>query len=298
MKKNLTEVVFILDRSGSMSGLEGDTIGGFNSMLEQQKKEDGEALLSTVLFNDGPIVLHDRVPIASVPPMTDKDYSVCGCTALLDAVGGSIRHIGHLHKALPEEERPEKTLFIITTDGMENSSRRYTYEKVKKMVEKKKAKNHWEFTFLGANIDAVQVAGRFGVSANRAVRYENDAFGAALNYQVASQMISSARKASNAKEMCACYNNADYVGTIRSDYEEFKEMSAKTSEHPDYDSADIDAIEKHLGDLNGREREIMKKLYGLGGEKRHSYEEVADETGTQIGRVRQTESRALRKITA
>ncbi|MCR5675354.1 MAG: hypothetical protein K6G16_06560 [Lachnospiraceae bacterium] len=296
MKKNLTEVVFILDRSGSMSGLEGDTIGGFNSMLAQQKKEDGEALLSTVLFNDGSVVLHDRVPIGSVVPLTDRDYAVGGCTALLDAVGGAIRHIGHLHKAMPEEERPEKTLFIITTDGMENSSRRYTYDKVKKMVEKKKEKNHWEFVFLGANIDAVQVAGRFGVSANRAVRFENDTDGTELNYSVASRMISSARKASSAMAMHADYDVADYVGSIRADYEELMEMSAKTAKHPDYKSADIDAIKKNLAVLTGREREIMKMLYGLDGEKKHIYEEVAGATGTHIGRIRQIESKALRKI--
>ena len=296
MKKDLTEVVFILDRSGSMSGLESDTIGGFNSMLEKQKKEEGEALLSTILFSNGSDVLHDRLPISSVAPITDKEYQVGGCTALLDAVGGAIRHIGHLHKALPEEERPEKTLFIITTDGMENSSTRYTYDKVKKMVEKKKEKNHWEFVFLGANIDAVQVAGRFGVSAGRAVRYENDAEGAALNYEVASQMISSARMAGSAAAMSACYDDADFVGTIRADYEEYKAMSARTNEHPDYSAVDMDVLEKSLPSLTGREREIIKKLYGLDGEEKHYYEELANEIGTTSGRIRQTEVKALRKI--
>ncbi len=296
MKKNLTEVVFILDKSGSMSGLEADTIGGFNSMLEKQKKESGEALLSTVLFSNGTDVLHDRIPITSVAPITDKEYSVGGCTALLDAVGGAIRHIGHLHKVLPEDERPEKTLFIITTDGMENSSTRYTYDKVKKMVEKKKEKKGWEFIFMGANIDAVQVAGRFGVSANRAVRYENDADGAALNYEVASQMISGARMAGSAADMSAAYDAEDYVGTIRADYEEYRAMSAETSTHPDYSKVDTDQLEKALPSLTGREREIMKKLYGLDGEEKHFYEELAVEIGTSAGRIRQTEHKALRKI--
>ena len=152
MKKGLTEIVFILDRSGSMCGLEADTIGGYNSMIEKQKKEDGEALVSTVLFDDRSEVLHDRVPLSKIEPITAKEYYVRGSTALLDAVGGAIRHIGNIHKYAREEDVPEKTLFIITTDGMENSSREFTYEKVKKMVEKKKAKNHWEFIFLGANI--------------------------------------------------------------------------------------------------------------------------------------------------
>ena len=201
MRKDLTEVVFILDRSGSMSGLESDTIGGYNSMLEKQKKEEGEAIFSTVLFDDYSTVLHDRKAINDVNPITEKEYYVRGCTALLDAVGGAIHHIGKVQKALPEEDRPAKTLFIITTDGMENASQKYTYEKVKKMVEKKKAKKGWEFIFLGANIDAIDVASRFGVAANRAVRYENDADGAALNYGVMTQLVSAARKAVSPKAM-------------------------------------------------------------------------------------------------
>ena len=155
MKKNLTEIVFILDRSGSMRGLEADTIGGYNSLIERQKQEDGEAIISTVLFDDVQEVLHDRVNLMNMKPMTKKQYYVRGCTALLDAVGGAIHHIGNVHKYAREEDRPEKTLFIITTDGMENSSRRYTYEKVKSMIERQKGKYGWEFLFLGANIDAI-----------------------------------------------------------------------------------------------------------------------------------------------
>ena len=159
--KNLTELVFILDRSGSMSGLEADTIGGFNSMIEKQKKEAGEALVSVVLFDDQTEVIYDRADIRQIQPMTDEQYFVRGCTALLDAIGGAISHIKDVRKRMPESERPEKTIFIITTDGMENASHRYNYAKIKKMIEKRQAKN-WEFIFLGANIDAVAEAGRMG----------------------------------------------------------------------------------------------------------------------------------------
>ena len=172
MRKGLTELVFILDRSGSMSGLEADTIGGFNGMIEKQKKEEGEAFVSVVLFNDQTQVLYDRVNLRKIEPMNDRQYYVGGYTALLDAVGGAIRHIKNVHKYARKEDVPEKTLFIITTDGMENSSQKYTYEKVRKMVEHEKRKYHWEFLFLGANIDAVRVAGQFGIQKSRAVRYE------------------------------------------------------------------------------------------------------------------------------
>ncbi len=218
MKKGLTEIVFILDRSGSMSGLEADTIGGYNSMLAKQKKEEGDAILSTVLFDDRTEVLHDRVSVHKVEPLTDNEYYVRGCTALLDAVGGAIEHIGHIHKELPEDERPEKTLFIITTDGMENASRRYDYAKVKKLVEKKKKKHQWEFIFMGANIDAVSVAGRFGVSKNRAVRYECDAVGTQINFDVMSKMVSCARACSSAKMMEEALDDAEMMAPITDHY--------------------------------------------------------------------------------
>ena len=199
MRKDLTEVVFILDRSGSMSGLEADTIGGFNSMIGKQKKEEGEAYISTILFDDQSEVLYDRVPVGKVEPMTDRQYYVRGCTALLDAIGGAIHHIANVHRYAREEDRPEKTLFIITTDGMENASRLYTYDKVRMMVEKQKEKYGWEFLFLGANIDAIQTAGRFGISANRAINYESDHEGTALNYQVLSQTVSAVRRSRSRK---------------------------------------------------------------------------------------------------
>ena len=218
MKKGLTEIVFILDRSGSMAGLEADTIGGYNSMLAKQKKEKGEAIISTVLFDDRTEILHDRKNIQNVERITDEEYYVRGGTALLDAVGGAIHHISRIQKEMPEEERPEKTLFIITTDGLENASRWYSYEKVKRMVEKKKKRNHWEFVFLGANIDAVEVAGRFGVAANRAVRYECDSVGTALNFTVMSKMVSCARASSSAEDMEEAFDNDDMLAPIQADY--------------------------------------------------------------------------------
>ena len=190
MRKNLTEIVFILDRSGSMNGLERDTIGGFNSMIEQQKKTEGEALISTVLFDNVSEVLHDRVDVKDIRPMTDRDYTVRGCTALLDAIGGAIHHIGNIHKYARPEDVPEHTMFVITTDGMENASRRYDSEKVKQMIERQKAKYGWEFLFLGANIDAVETASQFGIGADRAVNYQCDSEGTALNYEVVSEAIS------------------------------------------------------------------------------------------------------------
>ena len=218
MKKGFTEVVFILERSGSMSGLEADTIGGYNSMLEKQKQEKGEVVISTVLFDDRTEILHDRVSLDKVSRITDKEYFVRGRTALLDAVGGAIRHIGRVQKELPEEDRPEKTLFIITTDGMENASRCYSYDKVKKMVEKKKQKKHWEFVFLGANIDAVEVAGRFGVAANRAVRYECDEEGTALNFEVMSKMVSCARASVSFKDMEDAFDSDELLAPIQEDF--------------------------------------------------------------------------------
>ena len=191
----MTELVFILDRSGSMSGLESDTIGGFNSMLAKQKKEPGECLVSTVLFDNETEVIHDRVPLGNVPSLTEKEYFVRGCTALLDAVGGAIHHIGNVHKYARPEDRPERTLFVITTDGLENASRRYNYEQVKAMIERQKEKYGWEFIFLGANIDAAKEAARFGISADRAVRYQCDSEGTALNFEVISEAVTCARAA-------------------------------------------------------------------------------------------------------
>ena len=219
MRKGLTEIVFILDRSGSMSGLEADTIGSFNSMLKKQQKEEGEAYISTVLFDDKTEVLYDRVPINKVEPMNDNQYYVRGCTALLDAIGGAIHHIGNVHKYARPEDVPEKTLFIITTDGMENASRRYDYNKVKKMVEHQKKRYNWEFIFLGANIDAVSVAGRFGVAANRAVRYECDSAGTALNYSVMSSIISGVRKSASAQAMGTMLDESEALDEIKADYQ-------------------------------------------------------------------------------
>ena len=193
MKKNLTEIIFILDRSGSMSGLEADTIGGFNSMIEKQKKADGEAMISTVLFDNVSEVIHDRVSVLDIQPMTDKDYTVRGCTALLDAIGGAIHHIGDIHKYARAEDVPEHTLFVITTDGMENASRHYNAERVKQMIERQKARYGWEFLFLGANIDAVETARHFGIGADRAVNYHSDSAGTQLNYEVLSEAICAVR---------------------------------------------------------------------------------------------------------
>ena len=189
----MTELVFILDRSGSMGGLEQDTICGFNSMLRKQKKQPGEALVSTVLFNNHSVVVHDRVPLEQVQPMTEEEYCVGGTTALLDAVGGAIKHIGLVHKYARPEDRPEKTLFVITTDGMENASRKYTYEKVRELISRQKAKFGWEFLFLGANIDAAAEAKRFGISADRAVNYKCDEEGTALNYEVIGDAVRAVR---------------------------------------------------------------------------------------------------------
>ena len=189
MRKNLTELVFILDRSGSMAGLEKDTIGGFNAMIEKQKTEPGEAVISTVLFDNRSEVIHDRLNLTAVPQMTEKEYYVRGCTALLDAVGGAIHHIGNVHKYAREEDRPEKTLFVITTDGMENASRHYTYDKVKAMITRQKEEYGWEFLFLGANIDAAQEAARFGIGEEFAADYHADACGTEVIYKAVSETV-------------------------------------------------------------------------------------------------------------
>lgn len=226
-EKNITELVFILDRSGSMSGLEADTIGGFNSLVKKQKAESVEraregisdkVYLSTVLFDDRQEVLYDRVDINKVEPMNDKQYYVRGCTALLDAVGDAIRHIKTVHRYAREEDRPNKTLFIITTDGYENASRKYTYEKVKKLVEEQKEKANWEFLFLGANIDAVSTAGRFGIAPEMAVDYECDSEGTQINYEVLSQAVSSVRMAKEGMPMAACMES-DWAEPIKKHYQ-------------------------------------------------------------------------------
>ena len=193
MKKNLTELVFILDRSGSMAGLEDDTIGGFNAMIEKQKRESGEAVVSTVLFDNVSEVIHDRVDIQKIEPMTHKEYYVRGSTALLDAVGGAIHHIGNVHKYAREEDRPEKTLFVITTDGMENASRKYSYDRLKMMIERQKEKYGWEFIFLGANIDAAKEAARFGIDESRAANYHADSKGTAVIYEAMSEVVCNVR---------------------------------------------------------------------------------------------------------
>ena len=215
MKKNLTEIVFILDRSGSMSGLEADTIGGFNSMIEKQRKADGEALVSTVLFDNMSEVIHDRVDIRDIKSMTDRDYTARGCTALLDANGRAIHHIGNVHKYARKEDVPEHTLFVITTDGMENASRRYDSEKIKKMIERQKEKYGWEFLFLGANIDAVETAKHFGIGADRAVNYHSDHKGTQLNYEVLSEAVSAVR--------CSVPLGTNWKKRIDEDYESRKD---------------------------------------------------------------------------
>lgn len=212
MKKNLTELVFILDRSGSMAGLESDTIGGFNAMIEKQKKAEGEALVSTVLFSNESTVIHDRVDVKRIEPMTERTYTVGGCTALIDAIGGAIHHIGNVHKCIRREDVPEHTMYVITTDGMENASHKYSSDKVKKMIKKQQEKYDWEFIFLDANIDAVQTAANFGIRKERAVNYHSDARGTQLNYEVFGDAIC---------EMRACGSlNENWRGKIDEDFEE------------------------------------------------------------------------------
>ena len=217
MKDNLTEIVVILDRSGSMSGLEADTIGGFNAMLERQKKAEGEALLSTLLFSNETEVLHDRADIRRVEPLSLQDYRVGGSTALLDAIGGAIRHIGNLHRETRPEERPAHTLFVITTDGQENASCRYGYGELRRLIERQKEKYGWEFLFLGANMDAVETAGRFGIDADRAVRYHCDSAGIALNYEAVGEAILTLREKS--------ILDRDWDARIREDYRKRGELS-------------------------------------------------------------------------
>ena len=211
---NITELVFILDRSGSMAGLEDDTIGGFNAMLEKQKKEDGLCWVSTVLFSNESRVVHDRVRLEEVRPMTRDDYMVGGCTALIDAIGDAIHHVGSIHKYARAEDVPAHTVFVITTDGMENASRKYSAGEVRRMIERKKEEAGWEFLFIGANIDAVETAGRFGIAPERAVNYRADKRGTRVLYDCVSGVVGAFRKNAPVE---ACWSQ-----TIREDYENRK----------------------------------------------------------------------------
>ena len=207
---NITELVFILDRSGSMAGLETDTIGGFNAMIEKQRKEDGECYVSTVLFDNYSEVLHDRAKLSEIKPMTDKDYTVRGCTALIDAIGGAIHHIGNVHKYARPEDVPAHTVFVITTDGQENASHKYTSERVKQMIERQKEKYGWEFLFIGANIDAVETAAKYGIDRDRAVNYNADQRGTRILYESVSKAVGSIR---NCETLCE-----DWCEDIDADY--------------------------------------------------------------------------------
>ncbi len=202
MKKGLTELVFILDKSGSMAGLEADTIGGYNSMLTKQKEVDGECLITTVLFDNDYQLLHDRIDLKGVSAITSKEYYVGGSTALIDAMGRTIHKIKNAQKNTLEDYRAEKVMFVIITDGEENASREYSSDKVKDLIEKQKSKYGWEFIFLGANIDAVKTAGRFGIGADRAVDYLADKQGTALNYRVMARTVTEFREKGNVDEAC------------------------------------------------------------------------------------------------
>ena len=214
-KNNITELVFILDASGSMGGLESDTIGGFNAMLEKQRKQEGVCYVSTVIFDNESKVIHDRVPLERVKPLTDADYTVGGCTALLDALGGAIHHIGNIHKYARPEDVPEHTMFIITTDGQENASRRYTSDKVKQMIEHEKEKYGWEFIFVAANIDAVETAARYGIDRSRAVNYHADELGTAIAYDSISEAVSNMRASMPLPSGWSDRISADFKGRKR-----------------------------------------------------------------------------------
>ena len=194
MNKNLTEMVFILDRSGSMSHLEADTIGGYNSLFEKQKKEQGEAAVTTVLFDDKYEIIHDHADIKKVNPLTDREYFARGSTALLDAIGKTINHVGHRHKYAPDSEIPQKTMVVIITDGFENASREFSQPQVKSMIEHQKERYGWEFLFLGANIDAVSTARNYGIAPDRAVKYEADSVGTRTNFEAVSETVSCVRE--------------------------------------------------------------------------------------------------------
>ena len=211
MKNSITELVFILDRSGSMAGLESDTIGGFNAMIEKQKKQEGECVVSTVLCDGVSEVLHDRVKLSEIKPMTSEDYTVRGCTALIDALGGAIHHIGNVHKYARPEDVPEHTMFVITTDGMENASRHYSSGKVKAMIERQKEKYGWEFLFIGANIDAVETAAQYGIGADRAVNYNADKEGTGIIYESVSNAVCKMRASAPLTADGSDKINEDYI---------------------------------------------------------------------------------------
>ncbi|MGI6010106.1 MAG: vWA domain-containing protein [Ruminococcus sp.] len=213
MKKGLTELIFILDRSGSMAGLESDTIGGFNGMIAKQKEEEGEANITTVLFDDRYELIHDRFSLKEVSPLTARDYYVRGCTALLDAMGKTIERVKSTQKHLPKEARAEKVIFVITTDGLENASHEYTYDKVRKMIRRCKKDRGWEFLFLGANMDAVSEAAKFGIGAERSVTFENDSIGVQTNYRVVGETISCMRASA-----CMAQVDGSWKKEIEEDY--------------------------------------------------------------------------------
>jgi len=209
-KNDLTELVFILDRSGSMSGLESDTIGGFNAMIREQKKQDGKVLVTTVLFDSKTEVLHDRLDLDRIPEMTEKDYAVGGCTALLDAIGETVRHIEGIHRYARKEDVPARTMFVITTDGMENASKAYTLDQVKRRVEAKQEEG-WEFLFLGANIDAIATAESFGIRKERATNYRCDSRGLSLNFKAVGCAVSDFRKGGAVPEEWKAEIEEDYA---------------------------------------------------------------------------------------
>ena len=215
MKNNITELVFILDRSGSMAGLESDTIGGFNSLIEKQRKQDGECYVSTILFDHVSEVLHDRVKLSEVDKLTENDYTVRGATALIDAIGGAIHHIGNVHKYARPEDVPEHTMFVIMTDGMENASRRYSRDKVKRMIEHEKEKYGWEFLFIGANIDSVETARHFGIGADRSVNYHADSQGTAVVFETVSETVCNMRANVPLAPSWSDNINQDYNGRKR-----------------------------------------------------------------------------------
>lgn len=213
-QNNITEMVFILDRSGSMAGLESDTIGGFNSLIEKQKKLDGKAYVSTVLFDNLTEVIHDRVEIQDIKPMTEEQYFVRGCTALIDAIGGAIHHIANVHKYARPEDVPSHTVFVIITDGAENASRHYTSDRVKAMIEKEKEQYGWEFMFIGANIDAVETAREYGIDESRAVNYNADTVGTSIVYEAVESAVNSIRFSNELSN--------DWNAPISNDYENRK----------------------------------------------------------------------------